>query len=209
MENRTTYFPFFVNIEGKKGLIVGGNKHAYEKLLRMQPYGVQLTVIAPKHMKEMEQCKDVHFINREFCDEDIERLNPDFVVVAEAEEEQKQSIYGLCMEKKIPINTVDDVPYCSYIYPALIAKGSLSVGICTGGASPAMTAILKEKILELIPDRIDKILDWLEALRPELKEKVPDGKKRGRIFRKLAEEALEQNEILSEDQTKEICAEMK
>lgn len=200
MGNEKTYFPFFVDIEGKRGLIIGGNKHAYEKVARMQPYGAQLTVIASEHRKEMEQYEGVSFVEREFLMSDLERFAPDFVVVAEAEKEKKEQIYKVCMEKKIPINTVDDVPYCSYIYPALIAKGNLSIGVCTGGASPAMTAILKEKILDMLPDRIDEILTWLGQLRPEMKEMVPEEKKRGRIFRVLAEKALERNDILPEEE---------
>ena len=38
-------FPFFVNIEGARGLIIGTGKHAEEKIQRLQPYGPCLTII--------------------------------------------------------------------------------------------------------------------------------------------------------------------
>ena len=31
-------FPFFMNIEGKEGLVIGSGKHAQEKMERLEPY---------------------------------------------------------------------------------------------------------------------------------------------------------------------------
>ena len=39
-------FPFFRNIEGAEALVIGGGKHALEKVERLLPYGPRLHVIA-------------------------------------------------------------------------------------------------------------------------------------------------------------------
>ena len=40
------YFPFFVDLDGKQGLIVGGGIVALRKIENLLPYGPQLTVAA-------------------------------------------------------------------------------------------------------------------------------------------------------------------
>ena len=42
------YFPFFVDLEGREGLVVGGGAVALRKLQKLLPYGPRLTVAAPE-----------------------------------------------------------------------------------------------------------------------------------------------------------------
>lgn len=46
------YFPFFVELEGKKGVIVGGGTVAARKVEKLLAFGPDLTVIAP----DIEAC---------------------------------------------------------------------------------------------------------------------------------------------------------
>lgn len=41
------YFPFFMEMEGKRGVIVGGGKVAARKVEKLRAFGPELTVIAP------------------------------------------------------------------------------------------------------------------------------------------------------------------
>ena len=42
------YFPFFVELKGKRGLIVGGGIVAERKVRKLLPYEPELLVVAPK-----------------------------------------------------------------------------------------------------------------------------------------------------------------
>ena len=42
------YFPFFMDIEGKNGLIAGGGRIALHKLQKLLPYGAKLMVVTPR-----------------------------------------------------------------------------------------------------------------------------------------------------------------
>ena len=42
------YFPFFVDIGGKNGLIAGGGRVALHKLQKLLPYGAKLQIVAPE-----------------------------------------------------------------------------------------------------------------------------------------------------------------
>lgn len=200
-------FPFFIDITGKKGIIIGGGKHALEKIQRLRPFGANLTVFATDFISEIcflaEESKstenEIILIHRDFLDTDLQ-IQPYFVIVAGDIQEENRRISALCQEKKILVNVVDDQPACEFVFPSLINKGNLTVGICTNGASPAVGVRLKKQIEELLPDRTEEILDWLQSKRPYIMEKIPNGKQRFAFFHKLAEVCMEENRIFTEEE---------
>ena len=137
-------FPFFINIEGKAGVITGGGKHALEKIERILPYEPQLTVFETEFREEIKNNPKITLVNRKLEEKDLDSL-PAFVIVAGEDAEENHQIAKWCNERRILVNVVDDQPYCEFIFPSLIAHGNLSVGICTNGASPAPGVLLKGK----------------------------------------------------------------
>ena len=47
------YFPFFMDLEGREGLVVGGGAVALRKLQKLLPYGPRLTVAAPELLADI------------------------------------------------------------------------------------------------------------------------------------------------------------
>ena len=225
-------FPFFRNIEGAEALVIGGGKHALEKVERLLPYGPRLHVIAEKvceklaaYAAEAEQKNSeepllqtvtgeasvpaqITISHRKFVEEDLTEAI-DFVIVAGENAEENHWIAGLCRGRRIPVNVVDDQEYCDFIFPSLIARGSLSVGICTNGASPSTGVLLKKKIEAQIPGNIEEILDFLQEKRAEIKEAIPDKKKRFAFYYKLSEICMEEDRPLTEKEYEELLKEVR
>ncbi len=190
-------FPFFKNIEGTHGLIIGGSKHALEKIQRLKPYGPKLKVIAKAFLPEIEEDSSLNLVHRSFEAADLDSL-PEFVAVAGEDTEENHKIAELCRAKRIPVNVVDDHEYCDFIFPSLIAKGNLSVGICTNGASPATGVLLKRRMEAQIPENIEEILDFLQEKRPMIAQNISDKKKRFAFYYQLSEMCMEKNRALEE-----------
>lgn len=184
-------FPFFVNIEGKKGLIIGSGKHAEEKIQRLKPYNPELTIIPEGEFKES----------------DLEPV-PAFVVAAGDDEEENHRIARMCREKRILVNVVDDQEYCDFIFPSLISHGNLSVGICTNGASPATGVLLKRKIEKQIPDNVEEILDFLQEKRSIIGNELTNKKQRFAFYYQMSEACMALNRPLTEEEFAEMlkCA---
>ena len=201
-------FPFFVDIKGKEGLLIGGNKHAWEKLDRLLPYGPHLHVISTEFCPAMEESlvqagDSVTVSRRGFQDGDL-TPPPAFVVVSTGDAEEDHRISLLCQEMRIPVNVVDDQSYCTFLFPSLIHHGSLSIGISTAGASPATAVWLRKKVESQIPDDVEMILDWLQSKRPQILAAIPAKKPRFAFYHKLTAICMEQNRILSEEEFKEL-----
>ncbi|MBE6036959.1 MAG: uroporphyrinogen-III C-methyltransferase [Clostridiales bacterium] len=196
------HFPFFVDISGKPGLIIGGGKIALRKIEKLLPYGPSLTICAPDFLPELQAlaalssspaiftkasasdaaaistaetaaAPTLQLLHRPFG-EDLLEPAPVFVIAATDDRALNRRIATLCKEKSIPVNAVDDKDACSFIFPALVTDGDLSIGISTGGASPSAAVWLKQQISTLIPDGFASLLENLAALRPQVKDSIPD-----------------------------------
>lgn len=194
-----TLFPFFMNIEGAKAILTGGGKHALEKIERLKPYGPKLHVIAPEFLQEIEENPELELSYRNFEESDLDSM-PAFVIVAGEDAEENHKIAALCRARRILVNVVDDQEYCDFIFPSLIAHGSLSVGICTNGASPSTGVLLKRKIQQQIPDNIEEILDFLQEKRSQIMDAIPNKKQRFAFYYTLSEICMAKNRSLTEEE---------
>lgn len=181
------YFPFFVELSDKKGLIVGGGTVALRKAEKLLPYGPALTVAAPEFLPEWEALPGLTLLRRPFSPELLEGMW--FAVAATDDPETNHHIAALCRARGILVNVVDDKAWCSFLFPALVRDGPLSVGVSTGGASPSGAVWVKERIGELLPEHFGALLDWLESVRPQVRAAAAEGS--GAVFARLFQTCLE------------------
>ena len=197
------YFPFFVDLKGRNGLIAGGGTVALRKAEKLLEFGAQITAVAPKINSGFLKYPGISIIKREFSPDDLE--NTSFVIAATDNRELNRSIYELCRNRGIPVNTVDDKELCTFIFPSLVKRGELTIGISTGGASPTAAVFLKEKINSILPDNFDEILVFMSSEREKAKKAVPK-EQRPALMKSLFLEAVEKNRPLCEKETAQIYA---
>ncbi len=195
------YFPFFIDIKGKRGLGVGGGRIAAHKVEKLRPFGAKLTVIAPVIRKELTEDKSLVCLERDFADSDIREQF--FVIAATDNRELNAHIGHICHEKGILVNVVDDKESCGFLFPALVKEGKLTVGISTEGASPQVAATVRSGVAQELPGRMEAILDYLESIREPAKQKIRDGERRAAFLKETADYCMEQNRPLSREETRE------
>ena len=194
------YFPMFVPLEGRRGLVVGGGAVALRKLEKLAPYGASIRVIAPQILPDIEAMPDVEPVRRAFQPSDLHE-DWAFVIAATDDSHTNQLIAGQCGQRRIPVNVVDDPAHCSFLFPALVQRGPLSVGVCTGGASPTAAIWLKEQIEAMVPECLEDILVWLHAQRPAIKARIPEEQLRAAALRRLFAACMEKDAPLDDEET--------
>lgn len=177
------YFPFFIDLEQKEGLIVGGGRVALGKARHLLPYGPCLTVAAPQLLPDFYELPDTALLERSFSSELLE--GKFFVIAATGDVSLDRRVARLCRERNILVNVADDREACTFLFPSLVKRGSLSVGVSTGGASPGMAAWLRREIEGLLPERTEDILEFLQNQRPQIKASLPGEGRRAELFRVL------------------------
>lgn len=186
-----SYFPFFMEIGGKKCLIVGGGTVALRKAEKLAPFGVQITAVAPAFCTEMRDMAGICRKERPFLPEDTEGMA--FVIGATDDAAVNAGISRLCREKGIPVNIVDDKENCTFYFPALIKRGEFVAGFSSGGNSPLAARYIREKVEETIPPHFEDTIALLGTFRERVKREFPDGREREKLLRRIFALALERD----------------
>ena len=201
------YFPFFIDIDNQKCLIVGGGTVAYRKVLVLKDYGPRIHVVAAEisgKIRDLAERKDSRIVleQREFEERDLE--NVDFVVAATEDGALNRRISHICRERRIPVNVVDVQDACSFIFPALVRDGDITVGISTGGSSPTIAQYLKAKFREDIPEGFGDLAVQLGSYRQMVKEQVPEIALRTEIFREMVDAGIAGGCFLSREEAQSL-----
>lgn len=175
------YFPLFVNLEGKKVLIVGGGSVALRKSQVLADTGASITVITPGRP---ENFASATVINRKFTEDDIKGF--DIVIGATDDSALNEKISLACRAQGIPVNIVDDEKKSDFIFPAVARRGDVVAGISTGGKCPALAKKIRDDVLSILPTEEEAAPVY--AFREELKTAEADsGKRRERLERYINE----------------------
>lgn len=199
------YFPFFMEIEGKEGLVVGGGRIAAHKVEKLLPFHPSLTVVAPDIMPELLEKKEIICLKHAFLEEDLSGMM--FVIAASDDRALNNYVAELCKAKKIPVNVVDNKEACSFLFPALVKEGKLTVGISTEGASPQIASELRSKVAQELPDRMEEILDYLMKLRKEAQTRIAEDRIRAAFLKKAAMRCMEMNRQLLKEEEEALYTE--
>lgn len=144
-------FPFMKDIEGARCLLVGGGEIARRKAEKLLSFGVRLRVCAREACPELS----AYVCARAY---DARLLNgAAFAVAATDDPALNARVAADCRARGIPVNSVDDKENCDFYFPALIVRGTVTVAVSTGGASPALAKALRERIEKCLPADLAEI----------------------------------------------------
>ena len=182
------YFPFYIDIEKKDILVVGGGAVALRKVEKLLPFNPVITVVSPEICNEIVKL-GVKTVKRVFADSDLDGM---FCVISATNNSQvNEHIYRLCSEKNIPVNTVDDKERCTFIFPALVKENGITAGITTSGKSPVYAKYVKEQLIQLLENINADTVEVLWKYRAAIKASINNEEERKEIFTRLLNMCVE------------------
>ena len=198
------YFPLFVDLSGRRGLIVGGGAVALRKAQKLLPYGPRLTVVAPELRPEFRELEQVDLRQRPFAAADLDGC--DFAMAATDDRELNHYVAELCGKHRIAVNVADSKEDSTFLFPALLRRGALSAGVSASGAAPAAAACLRDRFAQVLPERLEDILQYLEAIREPVRQAVPEVETRRRLLAALAADCMEAGRPLTDEELRRKLA---
>lgn len=205
------HFPFFIEIEGKKGVVVGGGQVAARKIEKLLPFGPALTVIAPQIAADIFRMKEkweesrfgTALLLKEREAEEHDLAGAAFVIAATDEEAVNAWVSAYCREHGILVNVVDDREKCTFFFPALIKDGAFTAAISTDGKSPAMAAGMRKRLKKAIPEGTGATVELLGAVRGKVLQFSDDPETRAHMFETLLDFCLERGGNISVSELEE------
>jgi uroporphyrin-III C-methyltransferase / precorrin-2 dehydrogenase / sirohydrochlorin ferrochelatase len=183
--------PIFLNLEGRRGLLVGAGTVALEKIGSLLKTGVRLRVVAQKARVEILELAaegKLDLVLRAFEPAD---LDGNFIVIAATDvPEVNAAVYREAVLRGIPCNSVDDIPNCDFFFGSVVSRGDLQIAISTAGESPAVAQRLRRELDEQLPVDLGEWLAKLGELRREVLATRERGEERRLLLHKLAQRQI-------------------
>ena len=153
----TAYYPVFLNLTGKRCLVIGGGRIAEDKVAKLHHAGARVSVISPNVTPALQaaaQRGEFEWLPREYETGDLKGA---FLgIAATNKRDVNHRIFQESERLGVLMNVVDEPEQCTFIAPSIVQRGQVTLAISTGGASPALARKLREALTE------DPALEWAD-----------------------------------------------
>lgn len=185
------YYPIFVDLSGQPCLVIGGGDIAERKVESLLNAHGQITVISPALTNQLRTWateQRITTFERPYQPGDMAGFT--LVFAATSDETLHQHIAAEAKQAGILLNVVDRPKLCSFIVPAVVSQGDLSLAISTGGASPAMAKKIRRDLASDFGPEYALALQLLARVRERLSRANVSSQERQRCFTALVDSPL-------------------
>ncbi|WP_201544615.1 siroheme synthase CysG [Psychrobacter sp. H7-1] len=167
-------FPLFFKLTNQPVLIVGGGEVAQRKADLLSRAGACITILAPQISQEIHQLLSDERHTLITAHYDKKYIDGKRIVIAGTDDEAlNHQVHADCKALNIPVNVVDTPPLCDFIFPAIVDRNPIVIGISSNGKAPVLARLTRARLETLIPQGYGKLAKLAGDMRDEVKSKIP------------------------------------
>ena len=201
-------FPLFFKLEGRKVLIVGGGDVALRKADLLSRAGACIIVLAPSISHEIQALLSDSKHELIYKNYNKTYITDSRVIIAATDDETlNHQIHADATELNIPVNVVDTPHLCDFIFPAIVDRNPIVIGISSNGKAPVLARLLRARLETLIPQGYGKLAKLAGEFRSEVKAKIPTLTGRRQFWERAFEGQVSQ--LMFAGNEKEAAAQLK
>jgi siroheme synthase-like protein len=174
-------YPILLELRGRPVLVVGGGRVASRKVADLLAAGAEITLISPTLHPDLEALGDrIDVIRAAYQPGAITEMiqwdyDPLLVFAATDSREANEQVMDEAYTLRLLVDVADAPETGSFTSMATIRRGSITLALATGGASPALAAHLRERLETEIGAEYVTLSGWLRDLRPKVRARgTPD-----------------------------------
>lgn len=180
------YCPIFLDLIGKKVVIIGGGKVAERKALSLLRYNTRIKMVSPTLTVKLQEVKKrggIRHIPRSYKEGDLKGA---FLVVGATDnEEVNYAVVREAEKERCLINVVDDPELSAFIFPSMVCRGGLMIAISTSGISPALSKKIRKELEGIYGKEYKRFLEIMASIRRRVIKEIPGKEKRKEVFHAL------------------------
>ncbi|GAA5559087.1 siroheme synthase CysG [Acinetobacter seifertii] len=176
-------FPISLKLQQQRCLIVGGGHIALRKATLLAKAGAIIDIVAPEIEEQLLQLVTTtngqHFV--EVFSEKFLSVPYRLVIAATNDPQVNKTVFEQCEVRNLLVNSVDDIPHCRFMVPAIIDRSPLVISVASNGTSPVLSRQIRTQLETSIPHGMGKLAEFSGKWRNQVKEKISNPDER-RIF---------------------------
>jgi len=178
-------------------MVIGGGEIAEAKVRALLDAGAIVTIVSREATDGIKlQAADgkIRHLAREYEYGDLRGMSLAYITTDNSE--IARCATGEARELGIPLNVADNPESSSFISPATFKRGDLQIAISTGGSSPAVARMLRQRLEQQIGPGYALVLEIMRRARQFLRNRETDRRTRALVLKSLAGALLDSAEPL-------------
>nr|WP_249135615.1 siroheme synthase CysG [Acinetobacter nosocomialis] len=172
-----------MKLQQQRCLIVGGGHIALRKATLLAKAGAIIDIVAPEIEEQLLQLvattNGQHFVD--VFSEKFLSTPYRLVIAATNDPQVNKTVFEQCEVRNLLVNSVDDIPHCRFMVPAIIDRSPLVISVASNGTSPVLSRQIRTQLETSIPHGMGKLAEFSGKWRNKVKEKISNPDER-RIF---------------------------
>ncbi|MFK3663030.1 siroheme synthase CysG [Scandinavium sp. NPDC088450] len=208
------HLPIFCQLRERDCLLVGGGDVAERKARLLLDAGARLTVNALEFAPQFHVWAEAGMLTLVEGEFDTTLLDKSWLAIAATDDDAvNHQVSEEAEKRRIFCNVVDAPKQASFIMPSIIDRSPLMVAVSSGGASPVLARLLREKLESLLPQHLGQVAHFAGQLRSRVKQQFATVGERRRFWEKLfvndrlAQSLANQDEQAVQTTTKQLLNE--
>lgn len=171
--------PINLYLKGRKVVVTGGGTVAARKSELALKTGAHVLVVCPQLGDEFHDLQThPNLTHRAGVPEANDFIGAVVVYGASEDDEQDRRVRELARPLGALVNVPDRPEMCDFSTPAILDRSPLLVTISSGGASPLLVRLIKERLESTIPAAFGSLARFLGTIREHVAAHIPDNRKR-------------------------------
>ena len=207
------HLPIFCQLRDRECLLVGGGDVAERKARLLLDAGARLTVNARDYVPQFHVWAEAGMLTLVAGDFQPALLDPCWLAIAATDDDAvNQQVSDEAEARRIFCNVVDAPKAASFIMPSIIDRSPLMVAVSSGGTSPVLARLLREKLEAMLPQHLGQVAAYAGKLRERVKKQFSTMGERRRFWEKmfmndrLAQSLANQDRQAIEETTEQLLA---
>ena len=186
-------FPLFIKMDGRKVMVIGGGSVALRKIRILTDYGADIRIISREvrdELKMLAEAGRLEWQKENLTKKHLSELDEAFLVICASNDETVNAMAAdYCQKRHILVDCAKPGENSDCVFPSVVRRGNVVIGISTSGGVPALTSHLREKIEAVMPDWYGDFERALRDKRRQLKQSdLSQAERRQSLRQWIAEE---------------------
>ncbi len=167
-----SYYPVFLNVAGKKCVVVGGGQVALRKVKGLLDAGAEVRVISPAlcpGLIRLAETARIVLETRQFQPGDLKGAA--IAIAATDDNRTNSEVAKEARGSGVAVNVVDDPGSSDFIAPSCLSRGDVTIAVSTAGRSPALARKIRARLESEFGDEYAALALVVGEVRAEVKSR--------------------------------------
>jgi precorrin-2 dehydrogenase/sirohydrochlorin ferrochelatase len=164
------YYPMFLNISGRRCVVVGGGRVALRKVRALLEHGAIIKVISPDLCPELNKLREtgeIEALQRRYQAGDL--AGALLAIAATDNRDINRKVVREAQSKAVLVNVIDDPVNSDFIVPSYGRRGGVTIAVSTAGTSPALARKIRTRLEQELGDEYASLAQLIGEVRAEVR----------------------------------------